>query len=102
MAWRPFHPRENPEPSKLATGFPERRPQLKRGRGITRTQSAACLGARQGIAPGSGRRAVWHGHDPSWLIHRASENDRTILPIYFAEADAPRIELQGSTSNWRQ
>src|SRR5271154_2198026 len=98
MAWRPFHPGENPEPSKLATCFPERRPPLKRGRGIAKMQSATCLGARPGIGPGSGRRVAWRGDDPSWLNHRASENDRTILPLYFVEADAPRSHLQkGST-----
>src|SRR5271156_5698219 len=99
MAWRPFHPRENPEPSKLATCFPERRPPLRRGRGITKTQSAACLGAGQGIAPGSERRVAWRGHYLSWLNHRASENDRTILPLYFVEADALRSDPQGSTRN---
>src|SRR5277367_3746407 len=99
MVWRPFHPRENLELSKLATCFPERRPPLRRDRGITKTQSAACLGARQGIAPGSGRSVAWRGDDPSSLNHRASENDRTILPLYFVEADAPWSRLQGSTSN---
>src|SRR5271155_2080451 len=99
MVWRPFHPQESPEPSKLATCFPERRPPLRRDRGITKTQSAACLGARQGIAPGSGCRVAWRGDDPSWLNHRASENDRMILPLYFVEADAPWGIPQGSTSN---